>query len=88
MASTLVARRCDFSLGHPHADFAQVHAVVAQSEVDQAFVLVAAHALDDLGDRLIDVGGRFALGSEKRAEAALEIRRSLFEPQGHGVWEA
>ena len=53
-----------------------------------AFVLVAAHALDDLGDRLIDVGGGFTLGSEKRAEAALEIRRSLFEPQGHGVWEA
>ena len=78
----------DLGRGHAHADLAQVDAVVAQGEIDQASVLVAAHAVDDRGDRVIDVGGRFSLGRKKRAEAGLEVRRPLLEPQGHGVGEA
>jgi hypothetical protein len=78
----------DLGRAHAHADLAQVDAVIAQGQIDQSCILVAAHAVDDRGDRFIDVGGRFPLGREKRAEAGLEVRRPLLEPQGHGVGEA
>ena len=74
------SRLGDLRRGHAHADLAQVHAVVAQGQIDQASVLVAAHAVDYRGDRVIDVGRGFPFGRKKRAEAGLEVRRPLLEP--------
>jgi len=70
----------DLCLAHAHANLAQVDAVKTQGQIDQPRVLVAAHAVDDRGDRVIDVGRRFPFGRKKRAEAGLEVRRPLLEP--------
>ncbi len=78
-------RRLDLGWRDPDANLAQVEAVKGEGEIDQGCIALGAHARDDGGDLIVDVGGLLALLREKRLEAILEIRVGSLKPHGHGA---
>ena len=81
----VAGRRRGIELGrrHAQADLVEIDAVELPAELDQRAVAVLAHIGDDGAHRLIDVGGRLALGGEKSGKARGKVRGSAVEAYRH-----